>query len=535
MKGERVCLPTATRTMDLLSNSSLHFEVGVDSILLRIQHTMLPQLYAEDVTVDLMVDMKQELNQLHQQEDCHRLWHVPTLTTSAWQPDNTEMWEGELIQGRFGMDTVTQHFSVLPAMPANTQARISISLVFFGQLALEGNGDDSIYVAVNGIVREVHWPLLGSLDETQINRSQVCERGEFASDHCRGNVSFDAESDANGRVQVDIVGTGNFSWAFYNFSMKFAVMETNLTYTDLILDCQLGPVAAHSQYIERSGFVGVQAVGSWDDHVQTLYRFSFPLQLYFSTLVTGTYMPLTTWVEKEFPAQVHRAGILVGTLELFMTEEYDEEQRVPRYEQGSRIWARHCLLEREYHAFVSNATWNWTMDVDRVWLSESEDPTEDGAEVFNFSTVITGPNRENRQECVYFSVEASAVCEWCHLHVFSNVAVMNRRLVEENGGVRHHDLLSSVRHDTIHEWDEEDRRLEHHDVLSSVIREATGGDRYSINSVRVIVDENTESTGRHFLTSSPGPTEGPSDVNLGERTSCGCLAVLIVVMSHISG
>merc|ERR1719329_463563 len=60
VNGEAMCLPTL-RAIPRLENSTLNVSTGVAGVFLRIGLPfMLPRIYAENVTVSLMVDMKEE-------------------------------------------------------------------------------------------------------------------------------------------------------------------------------------------------------------------------------------------------------------------------------------------------------------------------------------------------------------------------------------------------------------------------------------------------------------------------------------------
>jgi hypothetical protein len=137
------------------------------------------------------------------------------------------------------------------------------------------------------------------------------------------------------------------------------------------------------------------------------------VRLLFPIWVAGVYQPVTIWVEHIAPEVNETAGAFVGQLHLFESEAYTIEKRIPRYEQNSTVWARHCLEERGL---------GLGLHFRQLFLSEDEDPTNVGAYRFNLTDEVTPDlDPSYAPECAYFSFPASRQCEWCTLHVFSIV------------------------------------------------------------------------------------------------------------------
>jgi len=355
------------------------------------------------------------------------------LNSSVWDPNQITVRKGRQVRGPFGAERVRRLFNLVP----NTLARVSVSLTFFGELVKLGhgnNGGDFIYLAVNDVQREVHWPMHGRFnDEVKILRGHVCQQENSTKpDHCHGHFYFDAVTDADGRLEVELVGerslnSDDLTWTFANFTVEMPILQTTLTYANLSQACKLGTfLDEHNQHIERFGSVGLAVIGMWTDTItgnlmsQVLYRMSWPVRVLFPQWVTGTYLPITVWVERIAPEVTETAGAFVGTLLLFEGEAYTSEKMIPRYEQNATVWARHCLEDRG---------WGLKLEFKQALLSGDDDPTNITAYLHNLTDDVTGVWSEPA-ECLHFTFRASHPCDFCTLHVFGTVEPVRRRLVE---------------------------------------------------------------------------------------------------------
>jgi len=432
---ERVCLPTATHHVGLMEDSTLSVWTEGVNVSLRLAHPLLPLKYAEDINVSIVVDMKYDWHDLHHKPElgygittdwtpnqCDLKWHRHVMINSNWEPDSEETFHGKELRGRFSEGDVQQQFQVQPS----SEARLSVSLIFFDGLS-EQNDQDAIFLKVNGVQREVYWPMVGRTRQDQeklIHRQDVCDRwGSFAvpSPHCKGHFYFDAESDDQGHLNVELVGTqGNessthFTWAFADFTVELPFIETTLSYADLTTgSCNLG-TSVVDDHIERLGSVGVQVIGTWfvDDGsmtAQELYRMRWPVRIRFPVWVAGSYNPLTIWKVKLGFELNETADAFAGTLMLFEQERYLTEKRVARYKEEETVYAQHCLDEPGL---------NLTLLFRELYLSSDGDPTNLSALEINLTDGVSIDEAGADENCAYFSFKASQTCKSCFLHVFS--------------------------------------------------------------------------------------------------------------------
>merc|ERR1712054_46445 len=110
------------------------------------------------------IDMRSHSSELHNVADsasCNGLWQPvffeDDYDDNEWHPNAVHEWNGRKHHGEFSANqTVLRRLEFQP----NSEVRLSMSLTFFGELESD-NSQDAVLVLVNGVEREVHWPMLG--------------------------------------------------------------------------------------------------------------------------------------------------------------------------------------------------------------------------------------------------------------------------------------------------------------------------------------------------------------------------------------